>query len=132
ARTHLMQVLLTYGISIIFADLMRWGFSADTLTPELPALLRGGVWIAGLPFPVYRLFIIAAGIVLALTLWLLLDRTLWGATLRACVSERDIAETLGLNSRIVFTVGMGVAAALRGLGGALGAGMLSVHPGLDA
>ncbi len=132
ARTHLMQVLLTYGISIIFADLMRWGFSADTLTPNLPAILRGGVWIAGLPFPVYRLFIIASGIVLALALWMLLDRTLWGAALRACVSDRSIAETLGLNSRRIFTVGMVIAAGLSGLGGALGAGMLSVHPGLDA
>lgn len=132
SRTHLMQVLLTYGISIIFADLMRWGFSADTLTPALPELLRGGVWVAGLPFPVYRLFIIAAGIVLALALWLLLDHTLWGATLRACVSDREIAETLGLDSRRIFTVGMVVAAGLGGLGGALGAGMLSVHPGLDA
>src|SRR5690606_1761586 len=40
-RTHLMQVLLTYGISVIFADLMRWGFSADTLSPVLPQALRG-------------------------------------------------------------------------------------------
>lgn len=131
ARTHLMQVLLTYGIAIVFADLMRWGFSADTLTPELPAMLRGGVWLVGLPFPVYRLFIIAAGIVLALVLWLLLDHTLWGAALRACVSDREIAETLGLNARRIFTAGMAMAAGLSGLGGALGAGMLSVHPGLD-
>ena len=131
ARTHLMQVLLTYGIAIIFADLMRWGFGADTLTPNLPDILRGGIWIAGLPFPVYRLFIIAAGIALALVLWALLDHTLWGAALRACVSDRDIAETLGLNSRRIFTIGMVFAAGLSGLGGALGAGMLSVHPGLD-
>lgn len=131
ARTHLMQVLLTYGVSVIFADLMRWGFSADTLTPELPELLRGGVWIAGLPFPVYRLFIIAAGVVLALALWLTFKRTLWGAALRACVSDRAIAETLGLNARRIFTIGMVIAAGLSGLGGALGAGMLSVHPGLD-
>lgn len=130
-RTHLMQVLLTYGIAIIFADLMRWGFSADTLTPNLPDVLRGGVWIAGLPFPVYRLFIIGAGIALALILWVLLDHTLWGAALRACVSDRDIAESLGLNARRIFMVGMVVAAGLSGLGGALGAGMLSVHPGLD-
>jgi len=131
ARTHLMQVLLTYGLAIIFADLMRWGFSADTLTPPLPEILRGGVWIAGLPFPTYRLLIIAAGIALALALWLILDRSLWGAALRACVSDRDIAETLGLNARRIFTIGMAVAAGLSGLGGALGAGMLFVHPGLD-
>lgn len=131
ARPHLMQVLLTYGVSVIFADLMRWGFSSDTLSPVLPEILRGGVWIMGLPFPTYRLFIIVAGIVLAVALWLLLDRTLWGAALRACVIDREIVETLGLNSRRIFTIGMALAAGLSGLGGALGAGMLSVYPGLD-
>lgn len=131
ARPHLMQVLLTYGVSVIFADLMRWGFSSDTLSPMLPEILRGGIWIMGLPFPTYRLFIIATGSVLALGLWLLLDRTLWGAALRACVIDREIVETMGLNSRRIFTIGMVLAAGLSGLGGALGAGMLSVYPGLD-
>lgn len=130
-QTHLMQVLLTYGISIIFADLMRWGFSADTLSPLLPELLRGGVWILGLPFPVYRLFIIVTGLLLALLIWLLLDRTLWGAAIRASVVDVRIVETLGLNARRLFAFGMIAAAGLSGLGGALGAGMLSVYPGLD-
>ncbi|MFA5488066.1 MAG: branched-chain amino acid ABC transporter permease [Candidimonas sp.] len=131
ARPHLMQVLLTYGLSVVFADLMRWGFSADTLSPALPAILRGGVWIAGLPFPSYRLFLIGIGLLLALTLWYALDKTLWGAALRACVIDRDIVETLGLNARKIFSAGMALAAGLAGLGGALGAGMLSAYPGLD-
>lgn len=130
-QSHLMQVLLTYGISVIFADLMRWGFSADTLSPMLPELLRGGVWIMGLPFPAYRLFIIAAGLLLALLFWFLLDHTLWGAAIRASVIDAQIVETLGLNARRLFTLGMVLAAGLSGLGGALGAGMLSVYPGLD-
>lgn len=131
ARPHLMQVLLTYGLSVIFADLMRWGFGADTLSPALPDLLRGVVFVAGLPFPMYRLAIIAVGVVLAVALWWLLDRTLWGAAIRACVVDRGIVETLGINTRTLFTVGMALAAGLGGLGGALGAGMLSAYPGLD-
>jgi branched-chain amino acid transport system permease protein len=130
-RTHLMQVLLTYGLSVIFADLMRWGFSADTLSPALPAMLRGGVWLMGLPFPTYRLFLIIAGLLLALALWYALDRTRWGAALRACVIDREIVETLGLNARMIFSLGMALAAGLAGLSGALGAGVLSAHPGLD-
>ncbi len=130
-RTHLMQVLLTYGISVIFADLMRWGFSADTLSPVLPQALRGVVWVLGLPFPAYRLFLIVTGLALALLFWLLLDRTLWGAAIRACVQDAGVVETLGLDSRRLFAIGMALAAGLAGLGGALGAGMLSVYPGLD-
>lgn len=130
-RSHLMQVLLTYGLLIVFADLMRWGFGAETLSPQLPAWLRGGIWLGGVPFPIYRLFLIAAGLLLALGLWLLLERSPWGATLRACVADRAIAESLGINTRRVFTAGMVLAATLAGLAGALGAGILSVHPGQD-
>ena len=130
-RTHLMQVLLTYGLSVVFADLMRWGFGADTRTPDLPEMLSGVAFILGFPFPIYRLFIIAAGLVLALVLWLLIDRTLWGAAIRACTVDRGIVETLGIDTRKLLTAGLVLAAGLGGLGGALGAGMLSAYPGLD-
>ena len=130
-RTHLMQVLLTYGLSVVFADLMRWGFGADTLSPMLPDLLQGVVFVMGFPFPVYRLFLIATGGSLALALWWAIEHTLWGAAIRACVIDRGIVETLGINTRRLLTVGVVLAAALGGLGGALGAGMLSAYPGLD-
>ncbi len=130
-RTHLMQVLLTYGLSVIFADLMRWGFGADTLSPALPDVLQGVVFVMGFPFPVYRLFLIATGATMTLLLWWLVERTLWGAAIRACVVDRGIVETLGIDTRRLLTAGMVLAAALGGLGGALGAGMLSVYPGLD-
>lgn len=131
ARTHLMQVLLTYGLMIVFADLMRWGFGAEILSPQLPPALSGAVFIGGVPFPVYRLALTAAGLTLALALWWLTSRTLWGAVVRACVSDRGVVESLGINTRHVFTLAMMLAAGLGGLSGALGAGMLSAWPGLD-
>lgn len=131
ARPHLMQVLLTYGLSLIFADLMRWGIGAQILTPDLPGALQGVVFIADMPFPIFRLFLIGAGVVLGLALWLLLDRTIWGAVLRAAVTDRGIVETLGIDTRCVFTVVLVLSAGLGGLSGALGAGMLAAYPGLD-
>ncbi len=131
ARPHLMQVLLTYGLSLIFADLMRWGFGAQILTPDLPGLLQGVVFVFDMPFPIFRLFLIGAGAVLGLALWLLLDRTLWGAVLRAAVSDRGIVETLGIDTRRVFMLVLVLSAGLGGLSGALGAGMLAAYPGLD-
>lgn len=131
ARTHLMQVLLTYGLSVIFADLMRWGFGAQIISPEIPELLRGVVFILDMPFPVYRLFIIGFGAFLALALWLVIDRTIWGAVVRACVVDRGFVETLGLDTRRIFTAVLVVSAGLGGIAGALGAGILSAYPGLD-
>ncbi|MBW6398781.1 branched-chain amino acid ABC transporter permease [Roseomonas sp. HJA6] len=131
AQPHLMQVLLTYGLSLIFADLMRWGFGAQILTPELPETLQGVVFILDMPFPIFRLFLIGAGVALGLALWLLLDRTVWGAVLRAAVSDRGIVETLGIDTRRVLTLVLVLSAGLGGLSGALGAGMLAAYPGLD-
>lgn len=131
ASPHLMQVLLTYGISVILADLMRWGFGAQIVTPDLPEALQGVVFLFDMPFPLYRLFLIGAGAVLGLGLWLLLDRTLWGAALRAAVTDRGIVETLGIDTRRLFAGVLVLSAGLGGLAGALGAGMLAAYPGLD-
>lgn len=130
-RTHLMQVLLTYGLSVIFADLMRWQFGGDVLAPQIPEALRGVVFILDMPFPIYRLFTIIAGIVLAGGLWFVVDRTIWGAVVRACVVDRKFVETLGINTKTVFTVVLVVSAGLGGIAGALGSGVLSAYPGLD-
>ncbi|MBE9607187.1 branched-chain amino acid ABC transporter permease [Acetobacteraceae bacterium H6797] len=131
AQPHLMQVLLTYGISVIIADLMRWGFGAQILSPELPEMLQGVVFILDMPFPIYRLFLIGAGLVLGLGLWLLLDHSLWGAVLRAAVTDRGIVESLGIDTRRLLAVVLVLSAGLGGLSGALGAGMLAAYPGLD-
>ncbi len=131
ARTHLMQVLLTYGLSVIFADVMRWGFGAQILLPELPDALGGVLFILDMPFPIYRIFIIASAFVLAGLLWVLVDRTLWGAVVRASVTDRGIVETLGIDTKRVFTVVFVLSAGLGGISGALGAGMLAAYPGLD-
>ncbi|MBR1219797.1 branched-chain amino acid ABC transporter permease [Bradyrhizobium sp. U87765 SZCCT0131] len=130
-RPHLMQVLLTYGLSVIFADLMRWGFGAQIMTPQIPEALRGVVFLLDLPFPIYRLFIIGFGFALALGLWIVVDRTIWGAVVRACVVDRGFVETLGLDTRKIFTIVLVISAGLGGLSGALGAGILSAYPGLD-
>jgi branched-chain amino acid transport system permease protein len=131
ARTHLMQVLLTYGLSVIFADLMRWGFGAQIVAPQLPDVLRGVVFLFEMPFPIYRLFIIAFGVVLAFGLWFVIDRTIWGAVVRACVADRGFVEALGIDTRMIFTFVLVISTGLGGLSGALGAGILSAYPGLD-
>jgi len=130
-RTHLMQVLLTFGLSVVFADLMRWQFGGDVAAPRIPDVLRGVVFILNIPFPIYRLFMIVFGFLLAGGLWFLVDRTIWGAVVRACVTDRKFLETLGINTKTVFTAVLALSAGLGGVAGALGSGMLAAHPGLD-
>jgi branched-chain amino acid transport system permease protein len=126
-----MQVLLTYGLSVIFADLMRWGFGAEIVSPQIPDLLRGVVFVLDIPFPIYRLFIIGFGLALALGLWLLIDRpsgALWSGPARlTAASSRRSASTRAASSRSSSSSRQG----LGGLSGALGSGILSAHPGLD-
>lgn len=131
ARTHLMQVLLTFGLSVIFADLMRWNFGGQVVSPSLPEVLRGVVFLFDIPFPIYRLFIIGFGILLALALWWLFDRTIWGAVIRACTVDRGFVETLGIDTRRVFTSVLVLSIGLGGLSGALGSGVLLAYPSLD-
>lgn len=131
ARTHLMQVLLTYGVSVILADLMRWSFGGQIMTPELPEALGGVVFLFGMPFPVYRLFITVFGLAVAFGLWFLVDCTVWGAVARACMTDRGFVETLGLNACKLFSIVMIISMGFGGLSGALGAGILSAYPGLD-
>jgi branched-chain amino acid transport system permease protein len=77
------------------------------------------------------MFLIGAGLLLGVALWLLLDRSIWGAVVRAAVSDRGIVETLGIDTRRVLTLVMVLSAGLGGLSGGLGAGMLAAYPGLD-
>src|SRR5262249_59710295 len=90
----------------------------------------GGAPACGLVFPLYRLFLIAAGAAVAAGLWLTLYRTRWGIFIRAATMDREMLAALGVNTRALFTAVFTLGAALAGLGGALAAPVIAVGPGL--
>ena len=98
----------------------------------MPAILTGGAHAFGLVFPLYRLFLIAAGVIVAAGLWLTLCRTRWGIFIRAATMDREMLSALGINTRRLFTAVFALGAALAGLGGALAAPVVAVGPGLHA
>jgi len=129
---HSAQVLLTLGLTFVMTEgaIMMWGADFKRVNP--PKFLSGPVEIFGHTYPKYRLFVILVGIVLAIVLWIAIDRTLVGAILRASVADIEMVELLGHRpARIQTAVFLG-GTTLAALGGLLGAGMLSVSPGLDA
>ncbi|MFQ5895929.1 MAG: branched-chain amino acid ABC transporter permease, partial [Nitrospinota bacterium] len=97
------QLLLTFAFILIFADGVKWYWGPIYKSASMPPALDGAVLVFGRPFPVYSLFVIALGPLVALGLWLLLDKTWWGRTVRAAASDRDMASAIGVNVPRLFT-----------------------------
>jgi branched-chain amino acid transport system permease protein len=97
-------------------------------TPDgLGGFARLGVMV----FPLYRLAIIVIAVVIAVALWLLLDRTRIGAMIRAGVDDPDMARVVGIRVSHLFTIVFALGAGLAGFAGVIGGPILSVYPGLD-
>ena len=128
---QLAQVLVTLGLSFMAADfcLLVWG--GDPLNVTTPAGLEGFVRVGPAAFPMYRLAIIVIATVVAVGLWLLLDRTRLGAMIRAGVDDPDMARVVGIRVSQLFTIVFALGAGLAAFAGIIGGPILSVYPGLD-
>lgn len=126
---ELDQVLMTMGLVFmsVAAGKYFWGPTAEPFYP--PAALSGQLDIAGRYFPAYRSFLIGSGAVLVTLLWLGLERTRFGAQIRAAVDNRRMAQSVGINTSRLFTLAFALGSALAALGGALGAEILAIDPG---
>jgi branched-chain amino acid transport system permease protein len=116
---ELFQLLATFGVVLVVADLTLKLWGAEDLVAPRPPELRGAVEILGRAFPQYDLLLIAIGPVVLGALWLLFRRTRWGALVRAATEDRDMAGALGVNQSRLFTGVFFLGSLLAGLGGAL-------------
>jgi branched-chain amino acid transport system permease protein len=126
---ELEQVLFTIGLVFMSVAVVRklWGPLAQPIT--LPAALTGQIDLGFRSFPTYRAFLIAVSFTLILALWLGIERTSFGARLRAAVDNRRMAESLGINTGRLFTLTFALGSGLAALGGGLGADILAIYPG---
>jgi branched-chain amino acid transport system permease protein len=129
----LRQTMVTIGLSIILADLMIWGFTAQVHQLDAPEWLQGP--LRGLPvinaYSAFRLSLLAMGIGIGIGLWWLLNRTRVGTMIRAGVDDRGMLAASGVNVNLVFATTFALGAGLAGLGGVIGAVELSMVPGED-
>jgi branched-chain amino acid transport system permease protein len=132
AGQELAQVLLTLGLSFIVADLCLMIWTGDPIQPPTPPHLQGVLNAFGMFFPFYRLVIVAIAVVVAVALWVMIDRTRLGAMIRAGVDDAPIARVMGIRVSQLFTLIFCLGAGLAGFAGVMGAPYLSVYPGLDA
>lgn len=131
-RPPFHQFLLTFGLILIIADLMRIFFGGEFKSISRPEVLSGSVSILGRPFPEYNLFLIILALGVALGMWLMLQRTQLGRTIRAAASDREMASALGVNVPMLFTIVFMLGAWLGGLAGVLDAGRgVTISPIMD-
>ena len=127
----LAQMMMTMGFALLFRDaaLMIWG--GDPFTLQYPRWLVGSMEAGDVVFPYYRIFVIVVAALVGVALWMINDRTLIGARLRATVDDPEMASAMGINvtllSGLVFAVGAGLAA----FGGVMGGPILGGYAGLD-
>ncbi len=130
-RPILDQALLTLGISLIVAEALSIIYGNDVLSVPEPPGLAGSVDVAGSAYPTYRLMLIVVGLVLALVVWLVVEKTSIGALVRASVADREMVSALGIDNRKVKFAVLGVGSLLAAVAGVLAAPVYGARPGLD-
>jgi len=130
-REHLQQVLMTYGLILVFEELRSLTLGDDVHGVAVPAWLAGSIPLGGLmSYPVYRLFISGVCVALALGLYAVLSRTRLGMRIRAGAANREMVSSLGIDVKQLFRMMFAAGVALAMLAGMLAAPVSSVYPGM--
>jgi len=130
ARGHSAELILTVGVSLFITAIVKSVWGTETLILKVPPSLQGLITVAGLEYPVYRLFVIGLTLVVLLLMAFLLYKTRLGKIVRAAVSDADMVSALGINMPLVFMFVFGFGTWLAGVAGVVVAPIISVFPGL--
>jgi branched-chain amino acid transport system permease protein len=125
---ELEQVLFTIGLVFMSVAIARLIYGTLQQPVTLPDYLRGQFPLLGRDFPAYRVFLIAFSAIMVAVLWFGVERTRWGAMLRAAVDNRAMAQSVGIDTKRLFTLTFALGSGLAGLGGGLGADLISIQP----
>jgi len=126
--SDLDQVLMTVGLMFLTTASLNLLFGPDIIPGDLPPYLARSVDLGIRAFQAYRIFVVMLGMVLILGLWLLFERTEFGARLRAAVDNRGMAEAMGIDVGRLFTIAFVLGSALAALGGAVGYPLFPLEP----
>ncbi|MBP2669723.1 MAG: branched-chain amino acid ABC-type transport system, permease component [Deltaproteobacteria bacterium] len=130
-REHLMLLLLTFSFALILGDLVKIVWGAEYRSVTVPAFFQGSAELFGLPLPYYNLFLLLVGPVIAVFLWLVINRTRMGKIALAAAVDSEMVSAVGINVGWVFAFTFVLGCALAGLGGALIAPMVNISLGMD-
>ncbi len=126
------QVLVTLGVAFIIADVCLMVWTGDPIPVPAPDGLRRPIFAYGLAFPTYRLVVVGVAVVMAVLLFLLIERTRLGAMIRAGVDDMEMARGVGIRVSRLFSITFFFGVALAGAAGVVAGPIFSAYPGLDA
>jgi branched-chain amino acid transport system permease protein len=127
---HMGELILTVGVAQIVLAAVKSIWGSESLPLKMPAILEGQLSLAGLNYPIYRLFIIGLALAVMAIMGLLLYRTRLGKIVRAAVSDAGMVNALGINIPLVFMLVFGIGIWMAGIAGVAIAPILTVFPGL--
>lgn len=125
---ELDQVLFTIGLVFVAIAVARLIYGNLQQPVILPDSLKGQFDLFGRDFPTYRVFLIVVSAAIVGVLWFGVERTRWGAMVRAAVDNRAMAQSVGIDTRLLFTLTFALGSGLAGLGGALGGDLIAIQP----
>jgi len=132
-RDHLDQVLLTFGLIYVFEELRSILWGDDVHGVPIPEALSASIPLTDtLSYPVYRLVMSAVCIVLAIGLYLLISKTRLGMKIRAGAFNREMAESLGINIKLIHAVVFALGIGLASVAGMIAAPVASVYPNMGS
>jgi len=116
---HVYQILFTLGLVLIAQEAIVLIWGANPTSVDVPRALDGGVPLGVVSFPYYRLFLVAASALVIGAVWLALERTKYGAIIRAGIDDPEMVACIGIDVQLLFTIVFGIGVGLAGLAGAL-------------
>ena len=131
-RPHEDQLLVTFGLSIVFVEAVRWLFSSESKTVAPPSVLAGITPLGFMLYPTYRLAVVGIVAMALLVLFLVLYRTRLGMIVRAGIEDAVMVDCLGINVDRVFMVVFGLGAMAAGFAGLSNAPLVSLAPAVGA
>jgi branched-chain amino acid transport system permease protein len=128
ARPHEDQLLVTFGIGIVFVEAIRFFFGSLTLTMPAPSVFQGITSLGFMFYPTYRLAVVGIVAVALFTLFIVLYRTRIGMIVRAGIEDSEMVDALGIDVYRVFMVVFGIGAMAAGFAGIINAPVVSLTP----
>jgi branched-chain amino acid transport system permease protein len=131
-KSEAVQILITFGLFLILEDVQRMIFGVQSLYEDTPMRLLGTSSIGGVVYLNYQIFLIAMAVLVIIGLRLLIKHTRLGRLITAVVADREMAQSIGIDTNRIFVIAFSLGVFLAALGGALAVPTSGVAPGLGA